>query len=69
MFPPYVRTLGEAIAYIDDWARATGGTRRSGIASQAVREGVVLRQFEIEYPDGRELSISMGGDPVALQAT
>ena len=59
MFPGYVRTVADAIAYIDDWARATGGSRISGIALRRVPGGLQLRQFEIGYGDGRVLSITL----------
>ncbi len=59
MFPAYVRTVVDAVAYIDDWARATGGSRISGIAQRRTTDGLQLRQFEVEYGDGRVLSITL----------
>lgn len=60
MFPGYIRSLDDALAHLDDWARAMGGQRVNGIATEEARSGATLiRAFDIEFAGARVLTVSM----------
>lgn len=60
MFPGYIRSLDDAVAHLDDWARAMGGQRINGITTEDTRRGATaIRPFNIEFAGGRVLTVSM----------
>lgn len=59
MFPGYIRSLDDALAHIDDWARAMGGQRVNGIDAVETQSGATaLKPFDIEFVGGHVLTVS-----------
>lgn len=64
MFPGYVRSLEDALAYLDDWARAMGGVRVNGITTEETLAGTTrIRRFDVELTGSRVLTVSMTVNP------
>lgn len=63
MFPGYIRSLDDAVAHLDDWARAMGGHRVNGITTVETHGGgTQIRPFDVEFTGGRVLTVGITVD-------
>lgn len=60
MFPGFIRTREDAIAYLDDWIRALGGHRLGGIDATVGPDSILaVRPFAVELPNGHILTMGL----------